>query len=314
MGFSGLWLDYDRDLDLDLLVVNDFVVNGGPSALFRNLDAATLTFEDASVASGFGLHPDPFFKGVNGMGIDIGDLNGDGFPDVSVSNISPNILFISHYDAFSGTVRYTNEAPDRGTQRALLPWGDRSVTWGTHLFDHDNDGDLDLFYVGGPIIGTPLHPHAFFDNLGDGTFVETTWTAGLESRKHGKGSALVDFDQDGFLDLVVANWADDLEVYRNTAGDRTGNHWLTIDLESRHPAVHRQAFGSVVELTRADGQVDSCWVTPRPSLSAASDTGCHFGLGADTSVEQVRVVWPDGSASVHPIDGIDRRVRITDPR
>ena len=77
MGFSGLWLDYDRDLDLDLLVVNDFVVNGGPSALFRNLDAATLTFEDASAASGFGLHPDPFFKGVNGMGIDIGDLNGD---------------------------------------------------------------------------------------------------------------------------------------------------------------------------------------------------------------------------------------------
>jgi len=314
MGFSGVWIDYDRDRDLDLMVINDFVIHGGPNMLLRNEEASSLTFTDQSNASGFALSPDPVFKQLNGMGIDVADLNGDGRPDVPVSNISPNILLISHVDPATGEVTYVNEGYTRGIQRTILPWGDRNVTWGTHLFDHDNDGDIDLFFVGGTVVGAAQVPHAFFDNQGDGTFVEITWEAGLESRKHGKATALVDFDHDGFLDLVVANWAGPLEVYRNHAGDRTGNHWLAVDLTSSHPNVHREAFGAIVELTRADGTVNTCFRTPRPSLAGASDTACRFGLGSDTTVGDVRVFWPDGGESVHSVSGIDQRITLVDPR
>ncbi len=314
MGFSGLWIDYDRDRDLDLMVVNDFVIHGGPNALFQNIGPSTLSFTDVSTTSGFAMHPDPSFKGLNGMGIAAADLNGDGHPDVPISNISPNVLLISRVDPVSGKVTYANEGTARGTQRSLLPWGDRSITWGTHLFDHDNDGDIDLFYVGGPVTGTPVHPHAFFDNQGDGTFEEKTWEVGLSSLEHGKATALVDFDHDGFLDLVVANWAGPLEVYRNTAGDLTGNHWLAIDLHSDQPQVHPDALGAIVELTRADGTIATCFRTPRPAMGGASDTACRFGLGADTTVGDVRVLWPDGGESTHSVDTVDERIRIVDPR
>ncbi len=312
-GFSGLWLDYDRDRDLDLLIVNDFVTNAGPNVLFRNEDPATLTFSDQSVATGWAMHPDPFFKGLNGMGISVGDLNGDGYPDLPISNISPNVLMVSRV-APDGTVTWVDEASTRGTQRPLLPWGDRSITWGTHLFDYDNDGDLDLFYVGGPVIGEAPEPHAFFVNQGDGTFEETTWEAGLGHTDHGKATSLVDFDQDGYLDLVVANWDGELEVYRNAMGDRTGNHWLAVDLSSDHPNVHREAFGAIVELTQADGTVQTCFRTPRPALAGASDTACWFGLGAATSAQRLKVYWPDGGESEHPVPGVDQRLHVVDPR
>ena len=89
---------------------------------------------------------------------------------------------------------------------------------------------------------------------------------------------------------------------------------VAVDLQSDHPNVHREVFGAIVELTRADGSTDTCYRTPRPSLAGASDTACRFGLGTDTTVGDLRVYWPDGGESTHTVTGVDQRVTLVDPR
>jgi hypothetical protein len=310
-GFVGMWLDHERDGDLDLFVVNDFVPSGGPNTLLRNDGPSPLSFTDLSEGTDFGLHPDPVFKGLNGMGLSVADLNGDGFPDFAVSNIGPNVLLMSEP---RGTGRgYANHSELLGTHRPLLPWGVQSVTWGTQMFDHDNDGDIELFYVGGNIRGAELIPHAFFDN-DDGTFTDLTWTSGLANPGHGKASALVDLDHDGFLDLAVTNWAGELEVHHNQGALLfPDHHWVAIDLQGDGVNTHRDAMGAIVELT-AGGRTQTCFRSPRPSLSGGGDPACRFGLGTVDTIDEVVITWPDGHVTSIAPPAVDERVRVVDPR
>ena len=311
--FVGVWVDHERDGDQDLFIVSDHVAEGGPSILLRNDDPEALVLTDVSEATGFGLNPDPSFKGVNGMGLAVGDIDHDGFPDMAVSNIGPNLLLQS-VPAEGGGRHYVNTSVDRGTTRTTLPWGQESITWSTQMFDHDNDGDLELLYVGGPIGGPdglydPM-PHAFFDQV-DGVFADRTFASGLSGIDHGKASALADIDHDGDLDVAVTNWDGTLEVYENTS-DRLGHHWLQVDLEGDGVRTHRDAFGAIVELTTPDGVVHTCFRTPRPALSAGGDTACHFGLGTHDHVDALVITWPDGRTLDHPPPEVDQRVVVVD--
>jgi len=307
--FVGVWADHERDGDQDLFVISDFVMGGGPSILYRNDAPGSLQFTDASHTSGFAVHPDPLFKGVNGMGISVADIDHDGLPDFAVSNIGPNLLVVNGHGRLEPG--YENLAPELGTTRQTLPWGVQSVTWATQMFDHDNDGDIELFYVGGNIRGAELIPHAFFDNV-DGAFVERTFESGLSDPGHGKGSAIADIDNDGYLDVVVTNWAGELEVYRNTMGDDSDHHWLMVDLEGDGVTTHVDAFGGIVELTTPDDIVHTCFRTPSPSLSGSGDPACHFGLGEHDEIRELVVEWPDGRRESIPPPAVDQRVSIVD--
>ncbi len=294
-GFVSIFLDIDRDADQDLVVLNDLVPNGGLSVVWENQGAAQ---DHAMVTlgpnSGFASNPDAGNKVPNPMGLAVGDLNGDRRPDFAYSNIGHNGLVLS--DTTTSGVLWVDGAERGGVWRDEHPWYMRSVTWATHLFDYDNDTDLDLMYIGGDLRGAAPHPHAFFVNNGDNTFVDRTWHAGLESAGHGKSSALLDLDGDGFLEMVVANWTGQLEVYRNELPDLGNtNHWLQVELEGDGVAVNRDAFGGIVELTEAEGRVQTCFRTPQPSLSGTGDPMCHFGLGAVADAVSIEVFWPDGT-------------------
>ncbi|MEQ1504520.1 MAG: FG-GAP-like repeat-containing protein [Myxococcota bacterium] len=303
-GFAAVWLDLDRDLDQDLLVVEDFVPSGGPTVWFRN-DGGR--FVDATDGSGIAPAIDPFGKGLNAMGVAIGDVNRDGLPDLAYSNIGPNVLVES-----VGPGRWVDRSFERGIQRGRLPWGDTSVTWGTHLLDVDLDGDLDLLYAGGPLRSTAPQPHALFENPGDGgPFVDRTWSAGIASPGRGAASVQLDLDGDGWLDWIVANWGGPPEVWRNTLGDAREAHWLAIDLVGDGDAVVRDALGAVVEVERLDGRIDTCFRTAMPSMSSSGDRGCWFGLGEDPEVAGVLVVWPDGARQTVAVPGVDRRLTVT---
>lgn len=305
VGFSAAWIDIERDGDPDLVVINDDVGGGigSPNALWRNDGPASdggWIFTDVSLASGVGI------GGVNGMGLALGDVDGDGLVDMAFTNIGDNVLLLNAGD---GTFVDATEAA--GVARGWLPWQRESITWAVHLFDHDDDGDLELYYAGGRIKGVQLVPDAFFDNLGDGSFADLTWAAGLSDPGHGKGSALVDLDRDGAWELATAAWGEDLRVYHNRV-DRaaSGNHWLDVELQGR--GGNRDALGAIVDLDTEAG-TQTCFHGQRPSLGGGGETACHFGLGVHERVLAVRITWPDGSISEPAAPGVDRRVRWVQP-
>lgn len=297
VGFSAAWLDTDRDGDLDLVVINDDVggMIGQPNAHWRNDGAGPdgqWQFTEVGAQTGLAL------AGINGMGLAYGDLDDDGFVDVAFSNIGRNLLMLSRAD---GTWSEVEAGPARGQ----LPWGRNSITWAVHLPDLDNDGDLDFYASGGRIKGQNAVVDALFLNDGSQRFTEQTWSSGAVDPGHAKASALVDFDGDGGLDIVTTAWGQPVRVYRNRAA--AGQHWIAIELEQA--GANRDALGSVVTL-EAGGRSRTCFHSQRPSLGGGSQLGCHFGLGTTTTIDALRVQWPDGESTEHAPPVIDQRVRI----
>jgi hypothetical protein len=210
-GAGCAFLDYDNDGWMDIYLVNsgecDFYKPPKPlrNALYRNNRDGTFTdvTERAGVAG----------RGY-GMGIAVGDYNGDGLPDIYLTNYGRNVLYRNNGD---GTFTDVTEKAGVGAGG----WS-TSAVW----FDYDNDGQLDLFVCQfcefNKTLGCPVDPNGtrhyciprpfkprpswLFHNNGDGTFTDVSKEAGI-SEALGKawGAVAGDFDNDGRMDLFVSN-------------------------------------------------------------------------------------------------------------
>jgi hypothetical protein len=302
VGFSAVWVDLERDGDQDLVVINDDVGGeiGDPNEVWRNDGpdgAGGWRFTEIAEAAGVAI------PAVQGMGLAVADVDGDGFVDLAFSNTGRNLLLLN-----AGDGTFVDVSADAGIERALSPWGRPSVTWATHLWDHDNDGDLDLYFTGGSISAPVPVPDAFFVNAGDGTFVERTWESGLSDPARGKGSALGDLDGDGAWDFVTASWGGPLRVWHDRAADE--RHWVVVELRGR--AGNRDALGAIVELATPAG-VQTCFHVQRPALAAGGDVSCHFGLGDDAQIDALAITWPDGELQQVPVPAVDTRAVYVQP-
>jgi enediyne biosynthesis protein E4 len=244
-GGSGVALfDYDGDGRLDIYVVTAFELSEQReriphrNALFRSL--GDWKFQDVSAGSGLDV-------AAWGNGVCAGDYDDDGRLDLYVTNFGPNFLFRNNGD---GT--FAERAGPAGVQAP--GW-----STGCTFFDADGDGDLDLYvarYVraswselpraqrtlawrGGPKTmvgpkGLPGEEDLFFDNRGDGTFVESTAARGLadEARAYGFGVVATDVDDDGWIDLYVANDTNPNFLYRNRGGNGQPGHFESAGLAS----------------------------------------------------------------------------------
>jgi enediyne biosynthesis protein E4 len=232
-GGSGVALfDFDGDGWLDVYVVNAFELSDARekiphrNALFKNLGA--WKFQDVSSGSGVDV-------AAWGNGVCVGDYDDDGSPDLYVTNFGPNFLFRNNGD---GT--FADMAVKAGVEAS--GW-----STGCTFFDADGDGDLDLYvarYVSasradvpraqrtllwrgiaktmvGPK-GMPGEADLFFENRGNGTFVEATDTHGLtdSAKSYGFGVVATDYDDDGWVDLFVANDTNPNFLYRNRGDGR----------------------------------------------------------------------------------------------
>ncbi len=293
-GLGVVSLDYDGDGDTDLYVANDTT----PNFLYRNAGAR---FEDVGLEAGVAFNADGQTQA--GMGVDVGDIDGNGRPDIFVTNFSyeTNALYQNETGGF-----FMEVSVPRGIAGAsLLPLG-----FGAHFFDYDNDGDLDLFVANGHIFpnvtafsAAESYPQAdqVLRNAG-GRFEVVN--AGVEAPGVSRGSAIGDLDEDGDLDLVVLHSGQRARVFRNRGGNK--GHWVVVKLVGGTRS-NRDGIGAVVHMT-AGGKTQSREVRSQSSYLSASDLRLHFGLGHANRVERLEVHWPSGRVQVLKDIAVDRVV------
>jgi hypothetical protein len=279
-------LDYDSDGWPDIFVANDTQ----PNKLFRNNGNGTFT--EKGVAAGVAFSEDGVARGA--MGADAGDYDRSGRPHLLVGNFANQMLALYRNE---GNGLFVDEAPSSTVGRASL----LSLAFGVFFFDYDLDGQPDIFAVNGHIeeeIGR-VQPKVLykqiplmFRNLGKGRFesVGASLGAAFNVAQVGRGAAYGDYDRDGDLDILIVNNQGPARLLRNDGGNR--NHWLTI--RTVGTKANRDGIGAVVRVESASGvQVQT--VHSGSSYCSQSDLDLTFGLGADTMVKSVDVLWPSGT-------------------
>ena len=276
--------DFDRDGDPDIYVANDMVRN----FLYKNNGNGTFT--DVAYAAGVGF--DGNGKPQAGMGVDCGDVDANGLPDLFVTNFSEELNTL-----------YSNLGEglfEDATQKAGLGAGFIPLGFGTKMFDVDNDGDLDIHVTNGHVIDNvklyqPNLSYAqkdlLFENLG-GRFRDVTAQSGpaLQADRVGRGLAVADFDNDGNLDVVISSVGRAPVLLRNQG---TGNgNWLIIKAQGSKS--NRFGLGATVRVQTAAGlQIRE--INNVASYQSANDIRLHVGLGSAKIVQQIEVLWPSGT-------------------
>ncbi len=222
LGAGCAFLDYDADGWQDILLINGMDWPGhkrGRSTLQLYRNNRNGTFSDVTRSAGLDIE-------MYGMGVAVGDYNNDGFPDIFITCVGENRLF---KNTGKGTFVDVTKASGLGSRQAFST----SALW----FDFDRDGVLDLF-VCNYVKWSPEHdvfcsldgkhksyctPEAYrgescwlFRNRGNGTFEDVTATSGIfDSSSKSLGVAMLDYDQDGWPDLLVANDTQPNKLYHN---------------------------------------------------------------------------------------------------
>jgi hypothetical protein len=235
-----------------------------------------------------------------GMGIASTDLDGDGYPEYFLTSMADNKLQTLTTPTVDAGPKpdFKDIAFAKGVTAHRPYVGDDlrpSTAWHAQFEDVNNDGLMDLFVAKGNVDSMPDFAMHDPDNLliqtAEGKFVEEGDKAGIDNNGNSRGAALVDFNLDGLLDLVVTNRWKSAQVWRN-ASTNAGN-W--IELQIKQPAPNIEAIGGWVEVKRGDA-------TMRRELTiggghAGGQLGwLHFGLGGEATTS-VSVTWPDGTKS-----------------
>ena len=277
-GMGVVFGDLDRDGDPDLYVANDLTAN----FLFRNRGDGS--FEEIALLSGVAF--DERGQPEAGMGVDLGDLDGNGYEDIVVT----------HVDEQTNALYQNTGLGLFSDRRWLARFAEPSyymVGFGVSMSDLDHDGHQDVVVANGHIAhnadewgtGTTFHQrNQVMRNLGDGTFEEETDT-GLTVVLSSRGLAASDLDGDGDVDLAISNSDDRAEVYENVGASGA---WLTLGVGGPGLGV-----GVEVEL-RAGGREQRRRLRTGASYLSQSSARAHFGLGDAERVDELRVAWPDG--------------------
>jgi enediyne biosynthesis protein E4 len=248
---SAAFIDYDRDGDLDLFVANyvDFTVRAGksctdpvgapdycapsayhpvPAHFFRNEGNGRFTdaTEPAGISRAYGA----------GLGVAVGDYNGDGWLDLYVANdATPNQLWINRHNASFEDQGWLSGSAANAAGR---PEGSMGIASG----DFDADGDEDLF-----VTNLTRETFVLYMNDGRGNFEDRRAAAGVAqttAAMTGFGTAWLDFDRDGWLDLITANGAVNIPAERRGA---------PVPYAQRNQLFHNAGGARLVDVTASAG-------------------------------------------------------------
>lgn len=241
----------------------------------------------------------------NGMSSELADVDGDGRPDLFVTNIhlSPEE---AETDAFRRYIEYSlgkrgegntllmntgnGTFTDRGTAYGVEEggWG-----WAAVIADFDNDGTEDVFHATAELTGVKQSMYVNYsspmvwESRSDGFEQLDATDVGFEPMD-GRGVAALDYDRDGDLDLAVSNRNGRFKLYENVGASA---NWLQLRVEGDNGET---AIGARVTIT-VDDTTHNRWVNARSDFLSQDTRVVHVGLGEHRTVDEITITWPDGT-------------------
>lgn len=298
-GLGVLPFDADEDGRPDLFIAND----GGGNFFFHKEGNH---FVETAYAAGLAL--DAGGADPAGMGADAADYDGDGRVDLVLGNFQdqPNVL-------------YRQAAPllfqDVSAATGLAAPTRQVLTFGTGFVDCNLDGTPEILFVNGHVqdnirqirSGVSAAQGASLFRWSGGTFQDASAGAGpaFQQALIGRGAAFADYDRDGDVDVAVSVNGGRVQLWRN---DSPHGHWLQVELRGKRP--NTAAIGALVSV-RAGGRTQRLQVLTGRSYLSDSERVLTFGLGATDRVDTLAVRWPGGQRREVAVDGIDRRITVT---
>ena len=300
-GLGIVCADFNDDGWIDIFVANDKT----PNQLWINQHNGTFV-DDALMA---GVAYDEQGKEHAGMGVTAGDFDGDGDEDIFIANIMGETHMLYQNQ---GKGHFQDVTTAYGLGHTTVPY----TGFGTHWFDYENNGNLDIFVATGEVRvieslrGKPFpfdQKSQLFHNEGK-VFRNVSAGAGpaFEVSGVGRGAAFGDIDNDGDIDIAVSNANGPARLLLNQAGNR--NHWLEVRLQG--VTVNRDAYGARLALFRKGRPPLWRRASADGSYLSSGDPRVHFGLGTDDDLrsappESLLVIWPNGSKETWNVQKTD---------
>ena len=309
-GLGVVATDINNDGWMDLFVANDTVQNflyvnrgRGPNGRWN--------WDEIALQAGVGFSDSG--RPRSGMGVDAADLKGDGWQDLFVANVDHE-MFSVYQNNKDETFRDVAQANSVAASTRLLSG------WGLRYFDYDNDGAIDLFLANG-------HPDDMIDSYSmqvkykeplllfhqgvDGKLHDVSEIAGPVFQKFfpARGLAVGDYDNDGALDVLIANNGGAPVLLKNQAA--RGNNWGGLKLEG--VTCNRDAIGARI-LWRAGGKLRHRLKNSGGSYLSSHDLREVLGISTANQIDELEIHWPPPSQRVEKLTNLtpNRYLRIVE--
>jgi enediyne biosynthesis protein E4 len=277
--------DFDNDGWPDIYVACDMT----PSLLFHNRHDGT--FEERGVEAGVAYNFDGRLQA--GMGVAVGDYDGDGRLDIAKTNFSGDLTSLFHND--DGKF-FTDVSREAGLGARQL------LGWGIAFLDVDDDGWKDLVIANGHVYpevegaklgDSYLQPTLLYRNLRNGKFADVSTVSGpaFQTLRPSRGLAVGDLDGDGRPEIVLLNMNAEPSLLQNVT---PGGHALNVKLVGTKS--NRSAIGARVTVSVGSRKMIDEVMSGGSYYSQNSFT-LHFGLGAATEADRIEVQWPNGDTA-----------------
>ncbi len=283
LSFCSAFFDYNNDGWQDIVISND---KDPKNLLYHNNGDGTYTEMGEETQTNVIM---------DAMSTAIGDPNKDGWQDFYVTNTQEGNAFFEN----NGNGTFSNIATSNGT---LM----ESIAWGAVFLDADNDRDLDL-YVSGVLDGTSgMLPSAFYENDGNGNYTIPVGAGFEDDTAQSYANAIGDFNNDGFPDIIVLNYApDDIFLWQNSCP--VDYNWLKVKLQGTES--NRMGIGSTIEIM-VGGEKQYNYTLCGEGYLGQNSAYEFFGIGDATEIEYVKVTWLSGIVDFIENPGINQVMTI----
>jgi hypothetical protein len=291
--------DFNGDGLMDVFIANDTE----PNFLFVNQGNGTFKESGLELGVAYNAQGDS----VSGMGSDAKDFDNDGWVDVLYNDLSGQVFGLLKNEAGKSFTDATWSSKLGTLSRNLSGWS-------IGFIDYNNDGWKDIYSANGDVdnlITTSKQHDTMFDNIEGNALRDVTDKMGPDFAFTGyqRGSAFVDLNNDGFMDLVVTSLGEKPRILMNNA--LNGNHWIMFDLRGRKS--NRNGIGANIKVVTASGRALYNHVTTSVGFMSSSDRRAHFGIGTETRIDHVEIRWPSGILQRIDHPAIDQILRVEEP-